>query len=122
MPHRPLKPCAVRTCNGRATSGRYCSDHAHLGKQNRKPDTRPSAAARGYDRHWRRIRGSYLKAHPTCELAGCGEPAEEVDHILSLAEGGTHRWENLQSLCKTHHSQKTVYLDGGFGNARGGGI
>ena len=119
MPHRPLKPCAVRTCNGRATNGRYCTDHAHLNKQDRKPDTRPSASARGYDRKWRRIRAMYLRSHKECVI--CGAPAEEVDHIISLAEGGTHKWTNLQALCKTHHSQKTVDVDGGFGNDRGGG-
>ena len=91
-----------------------------MNTQTRKPDVRPSAAARGYDRKWRRIRAQYLKSHPDCVV--CGEPAEEVDHIVSLADGGTHKWENLQSLCKTHHSQKTVVFDGGFGNPKGGGI
>ena len=118
MPSRPLSPCAHPTCSGRAVNGRYCAAHAHL-KPARKPDDRPSAAARGYDAKWRRVRAMYLKRHPDCVV--CGEHAQEVDHIVPLADGGTHKWDNLQAMCKTHHSQKTVYQDGGFGNRRGGG-
>lgn len=116
MPNRPLSPCAVRTCRGRATNGRYCVDHAHLNKQSRKPDTRPSASARGYDRKWQRIAAAHKKAHPHCVV--CGEPVEHTDHIVPRSQGGSDKWENLQSLCHSCHSQKTVYLDGGFGNAR----
>ncbi len=119
MPTAPAKPCAVRSCPGRARNGRYCPDHAHLNKT-RKPDTRPSASARGYDRKWQRIRAQYLRAHPDC--VECGEPATDVDHIITLADGGTHRWSNLQSFCHRHHSMKTALLDGGFGNEKGGGI
>lgn len=120
MPSRPLKSCASPRCPGRATHGRYCESHQSMNKAKRKPDTRPSASRRGYDRKWRRIRAQYLKAHPDC--IACGDPAKEVDHILPLAEGGTHQWSNLQPLCKRCHSQKTVLFDGGLGNTRGGGI
>ena len=120
MPSRPMRPCAAPRCPGRATNGRYCADHAHLAKQTRKPDGRPSASARGYDAKWRRVRAAYLKRHPVCVV--CGEQATEVDHIVPLVDGGTHKWDNLQAMCKTHHSQKTVAFDGGFGNRRGGGI
>jgi len=119
MPSRPLRPCSAPRCAGRATNGRYCEAHAHLAQQARKPDDRPSASARGYDAKWRRVRAAYLKRHSECVV--CGEQATEVDHIVPLADGGTHQWTNLQAMCKTHHSQKTVYLDGGFGNRRGGG-
>lgn len=119
MPHRPLKPCAVQQCPGRATNGRYCDDHKHLNKRHHKPDTRPSASKRGYDRKWRRIRVHYLRHHPNCVV--CSEPATEVDHIITLAEGGSNKWSNLQSFCKTHHSKKTVAADGGFGNPTKGG-
>lgn len=118
MPYKPLKPCAIRSCSGRATHGRYCAAHAHLAT--RPPDDRPSAAARGYDRKWRRVRAQYLKRHSDCVV--CGAPAEEVDHITPLSAGGTHAWENLQAMCKAHHSQKTASRDGGFGHSRVGGI
>lgn len=118
MPSRASRSCVASDCPGRAQKGsRYCLDHAHLNKPARKPDTRPSAAARGYDRKWRRIRAQFIKKHPECAI--CGEPTQEVDHIIPLSNGGSNRWDNLQPLCKTHHSQKTVYLDGGFGLGRG---
>ena len=110
---RASKPCSQPGC----PSLQPCPDHP---AKRRQPDDRPSAAARGYDRNWRRIRAAYLKKHPCC--VECGEPATEVDHRTSLADGGTHEWRNLQSLCKRHHSQKTVKHDGGFGNKRVGGI
>ena len=113
MARKPLGPCKVRTCSGRATHGRYCADHAHLG---RRRDDRPSAARRGYDRKWRRIRAAFIKANPYCAV--CGAPTEEVDHIIPRAVGGSNDWSNLQPLCKIHHSQKTALQDGGFGRDR----
>lgn len=35
----------------------------------------------------------------------CLAPASDVDHIV---RGDDHRPENLQSLCRWHHSQKTA--------------
>jgi hypothetical protein len=34
-------------------------------------------------------------------------PATEVDHIIALANGGTHDRSNLQSLCSACHINKT---------------
>jgi len=36
------------------------------------------------------------------------EAAAEVDHIVPLARGGTHDLANLQPLCKSCHSKKTM--------------
>ena len=80
----------------------------------RTDDARPSASDRGYDLKWRRVRAQFLKAHPTCT---CGDPATEVDHMLPLRLGGTHRWENLRPLCKRCHSSRTA-RDHGFGRIR----
>ena len=37
----------------------------------------------------------------------CGAPATEVDHIVNLAQGGTHDPLNLQALCPPCHRVKT---------------
>lgn len=121
MPRKPLGPCASPGCPGRARNGRYCPGHAHLNRQQRKPDNRPSASQRGYDAKWRRIRGLYLQHHPYCSNAWCDEDATEVDHIVPLVQGGTHQWSNLQAFCKSCHSSKTARFDGGLGNPREGG-
>ncbi|MCP4426911.1 MAG: HNH endonuclease [Chloroflexi bacterium] len=125
MPQRPSNPCPFPGCpklncqehrRQRAKDRGY--DHREWRRQ-RTRDRRPSAAARGYDREWRRIRAAFLTRYKWCSV--CGEPATEVDHIIPLRDGGTHRRDNLQSMCKSHHSQKTSAIDGGFGNRRGGG-
>ncbi len=38
--------------------------------------------------------------------------AEEVDHIVRLADGGTDHPSNLQSLCEDCHKEKTAAENG----------
>lgn len=86
--------------------------HKHIPRE----DNRPSAAKRGYDGTWRKIRLQVLREEPLCRVChanGHITPAQEVDHIVPLARGGTHARANLQPLCKTHHSQKTAREDMG---------
>ena len=74
----------------------------------------------GYTRRREKARRAYLAEHPLCEdtfgvhgnrvVAGT-----HVAHILPLARGGTDDEENLQTLCASCHSRKTVKYDGGFG-------
>ena len=111
MPHRPLGPCPAPGCPNRKGT---CPAHPSV----RPPDTRPSATQRGYDVHWRRIRAQYLKAHPACVVCGVVEASNHADHIVAKANGGSDQWSNLETLCATHHSQKTATRDGGFGNAK----
>ena len=44
--------------------------------------------------------------------AACGSlqsptPAQELDHIVPLSQGGTHDERNLQGLCRPCHQAKT---------------
>ncbi len=106
------KLCNHPGCSNDAiTRHDFCAAHKaarEASRQKRKDRGRASAAARGYDAKWRRVRAMYLRRHPVCVGDDCGRPAEEVDHILPLADGGTHKWENLQALCKSCHSKKTI--------------
>ena len=72
---------------------------------------RPNSTARGYGHPWRRTRGRYLKHHPTCEHEHCDQPAIEVHHLDGLGPKGPrgHKWDNLQALCKSHHSSITAH-------------
>jgi len=66
--------------------------------------------ARGYGGRWRRLRIHQLNAHPLCEACqaeGRVRAAEHVDHIVPLADGGTHDPGNLQSLCAECHGRKS---------------
>ena len=72
----------------------------------RDPDTK-----KRYDSRWRKIRALYVKAHPLCEEClkhGRTTPVEQVHHIVPLADGGTHDFSNLMSLCKSCHSAITM--------------
>jgi 5-methylcytosine-specific restriction protein A len=68
-------------------------------------DIRPTAAERGYGNLWRKVRWRFLKKYPLC--AHCGRLANLVDHIQPLRAGGTHNWDNLQSLCRSCHAVKS---------------
>ncbi|MCK6486449.1 MAG: HNH endonuclease [Phycisphaerae bacterium] len=84
---------------------------------------RGSAAARGYGERWRRLARMQLMRQPLCaDPFGVheGRPVagEHVDHIVPRRAGGTDTLENLQTLCASCHSRKTVWCDGGFGRTR----
>ena len=74
-------------------------------------DERGSAHSRGYGVAWRRLREAVLDAEPLCRWCsqrGRVTPAQEVDHILPLRDGGTNDRDNLQPLCCACHDDKTV--------------
>ncbi len=73
-------------------------------------DERGSSTAQGYGARWRRIRKAQLGREPlcrTCQEQGRTTAATDVDHITPRRDGGPDTPGNLQSLCRSHHSQKT---------------
>lgn len=74
---------------------------------------RASAASRGYDAAWRRLRKRQLQLEPVCRSCkrdGLLTPATEVDHVVPIADAPDRRLDasNLQSLCHSCHSTKTA--------------
>jgi 5-methylcytosine-specific restriction endonuclease McrA len=61
-----------------------------------------------------------LNLNPICEVCkkmGRVTTANQVDHVVSMEEGGAaFDLDNLMSLCQRHHSRKTVLRDRGFGH------
>lgn len=111
MPSRPKHLCAHPGCQTLIESGQtYCQAH-----ERRRDQVRGSAVARGYDRRWRRVREAYLAEHPFCEC-GCGGIAEEVHHIVPIADGGDRfASANLMALTKQCHSRITAQSARGIG-------
>jgi 5-methylcytosine-specific restriction enzyme A len=101
MPVRSARPCSYPGC-GSLTRGSRCEKHQHV----READNRASAAARGYDRQWRKLRLWFLRCNPVCVM--CHRAAEEVDHITPIRDGGTNDPDNLRALCKSCHSKVTA--------------
>ena len=110
MPRKPNRPCSYPGCS-RLTDGRYCEEHRQIaGRQYNKYQRDPDTNQR-YGRAWRRTRLQYIQSHPLCEQCkreGRLTPAEEVHHIVPLADGGTNDAGNLMALCKSCHSRITV--------------
>lgn len=61
---------------------------------------------RGYGAEWQRLRRFVLSNEPLCRHCKT-TPANEVDHIKPLSQGGGYELDNLQPLCKPCHSKKT---------------
>lgn len=111
MPIRPGAACTnTPGCPGIVRAGR-CSVCGP-----KRPDAhaydrqRGSAAQRGYDRRWQKLRLMHLRAQPLCAEClkhGLVTIASEVDHIQPKRHGGDDSATNLQSLCKPCHTRKT---------------
>ncbi|MCC7291477.1 MAG: HNH endonuclease [Phycisphaerales bacterium] len=84
---------------------------------------RPSSHARGYDKAWQKLAQRFRLEHPFCadpfgHHGHVRVRGEHVDHAVALARGGTNEWSNLQTLCASCHSRKTIGFDGGFGRPK----
>ncbi len=115
MPSSPKRPCAYAGCSILVYKG-YCPKHDK--QQARELNKmRLSPALRGYDSAiWKPLRKSILARDQglcqQCKRESRVWPAKDVDHIIAKSKGGTDDPSNLESLCHTHHSQKTAREDG----------
>ena len=111
MPWAPKKLCGYGPCT-ELTTGKYCLAHAKpkwadSATRREYERNRPSSTKRGYGRRWAKRRMMVLRRHPGCEMEECQELATEVHHILPKKERGPDSFENLQALCKKHHTMIT---------------
>jgi len=117
MPRKPKRPCSYPGC-GRLTDGQYCDEHRQVAERQYNRYQRDPDTNKRYGRAWRRIRARFLLRHPLCEQCkseGRLTAAEEVHHILPLADGGTNDESNLMALCKSCHSKITAASGNGKG-------
>lgn len=96
-------------CPGKTTQRHgYCEKHTDLAV-NWQNNKHAGKRTRGYT--WQVIRNRIMQRDKglcqECLRQHRYTPANVVDHIKPLAEGGTDADDNLQALCKRHHDEKT---------------
>lgn len=112
MPRQAPTACRRPGCSGLVLGG-ICS---RCGPLRRVRDAeiderRGSAASRGYDRRWRRLRSMVLASDPLCaECArrGLVSMATDVHHVIAKRDGGQDTLDNLEPLCHSCHSRITA--------------
>ena len=110
MPKKPKRPCSYPGC-GKLTDCRYCDEHRKIAERQYNRYLRDPDTNKRYGRAWKKLRARFLLLHPLCEQCkseGRLTAAEEVHHILPLANGGTNDEGNLMALCKSCHSSITI--------------
>ena len=113
MPRRPPRPCAHPGCRELVHGAESRCDRHRRQINRERDDRRGGSTSRGYGSDWQRLRKRKLLTDPycaDCESRGVVTLAEEVDHILTIAERPDLRlvWDNLQSLCGSCHRAKTA--------------
>ena len=80
----------------------------------------PEAEQRTRGRKWMNTRARWFRDHPLCvmcEAKGLVRPANKLDHIVPLIDGGKDDESNYQSLCESCHDEKTVQEAKGRGGS-----
>jgi 5-methylcytosine-specific restriction enzyme A len=105
MPRAP-KPCGRPGCGYLVRGTTYCPDHS----SGWKASLRTASSKRTSTQAWKVQRAKALQrdAH-MCVVRGprCLGRADQVDHVISVANGGTDDLPNLASTCKPCHDEKT---------------
>jgi 5-methylcytosine-specific restriction protein A len=117
MPYKPKKPCAHPGCP-KLTSKRYCDEHYKAEAKRYNHYERDPATDKRYTGNWKKIRATFLKTFPLCEICiynGRMKEATIVHHRIPLADGGTNEWENLCPLCASCHSSLHTMMRDRFG-------
>lgn len=119
MPRKPKRPCSYPGCPNLVDGG-YCEEHKKLRDKEYNLYGRDDFTKNFYKtKEWRIIRKRHLEQEPFCVEClknGITTKATIVDHIVPIKQGGS-RYDNnnLQSLCWSCHSRKSVEEGSRFG-------
>ena len=119
MPRKPKRPCSYPGCP-RLVEGRYCEEHQRLVNKQYNQYGRDTFTKSFYKTpEWLEAKAEQLAKHPYCAeclKAGIRKRACMVDHIIPIKQGGDKfAPSNLQSLCWSCHSRKSVEEGSRFG-------
>jgi 5-methylcytosine-specific restriction endonuclease McrA len=88
---RASKVCSLPECPDFADPGETRCNRHKINTWQTSTWTRPPG--------WARIRQSVLhRDRHTCVY--CGNPADQVDHVLPVSQGGSNKRDNLVASCK----------------------
>jgi 5-methylcytosine-specific restriction enzyme A len=110
MPKKPMKPCGFSMCSQLVKSGeRFCPKHKRA-ERKRYESTRKTAAERGYNAQWRKVRAMQLRHFPMCgcdECQGQRYAADMVHHIVPIDKNPSLRlaMSNLLSMANGCHER-----------------
>lgn len=112
MPRRAPHPCGKQGCP-ELTHERYCEKHQADANKTYDKYQRDKELKRYYNSQpWEQLRKQKLARDPFCEeckKSGTLIKATMVDHIHEIKDGGDRQdIDNLQSLCWSCHSRKTM--------------
>ncbi len=119
VPRKPKTPCRYPGCPALCEEP-YCEQHQSAVNHDYNTRHRDRETARFYSTdRWRKLRAAKLARNPLCEECqrqGKATPATMVDHIIPIRFGGKSLdMDNLQSLCWSCHSAKSVKEGSRFG-------
>jgi 5-methylcytosine-specific restriction protein A len=112
MPYKPKKPCSYPGCN-KLTNNQFCEEHKKAADKAYNQYGRDKQSQSFYNSAaWKKLRSIKLCLDPLCEECykkGILSKATIADHIVPRKQGGVPLdINNLQSLCQSCHSKKSV--------------
>lgn len=119
MPTKARKYCKEPQCGSYAVTDGYCEAHYETHIQEYRREYK--AYEKWYSRSiWQKIKANQLQKEPLCVQClkiGKYVSATEVDHVIPHKGNWTLFADkcNLQSLCKSCHSRKTLSENRGRG-------
>ena len=119
MPYQPKRPCHFNGCPN-LTNEYYCDVHRKQVNKTYNKYERDNFSKTFYNSpEWIKVRKQKLAVDPLCEECkknGTFVKATLVDHITPIKQGGAmFDFNNLQSLCWSCHSRKSIIEGSRYG-------
>ena len=119
MPYSPKKPCRHPGCP-ELTHDTFCDKHRREDNRIYNQYKRDVLSKTFYKTsQWLKIRKTKLQQSPICEECkknGTIVVGKIVDHIVPIKQGGEpYDMDNLQTLCWSCHSRKSIQEGSRFG-------
>lgn len=111
MPNKPKRPCNHPRCRELVSGGSYCDKHKRDRHRRYNAEDRPQDHNYYGTARWKKLRAMQLAREPLCRMCreqGKRTIATVADHIKPRDKGGEDSLDNLQSLCQSCHSKKSM--------------